>query len=357
MLLKTIFTTVLAGSFALAMPTATDISYLDEATQALQTSVLYVSPSVSDLSQEQQANLSSQIGSDSIAIVVLPTGAQSEIDSIPTFISQLASRTHYETILVSIGGDFEAGSSTLNSGQASQLANAAEGGNLGDGLNEFVSEVQSNQPTTSSATDPLGGIGVILVSGVVGAVILFGAIVMITRARKPKHTKEISNVKVLEKTSKKRYEATPEVIRQLLEDVEAKARELNDSEVTRKVLETTKHVLELFARAPKTEIQQVTGQYEVKLGVMLRVLTKFQDIEANPLYYEATEKQAEAWLRDGRVSVDQYQAGVFLNIREITKGGLTDYKITTRIMNATAQSDEASLIQPDPIAIEKKEKR
>jgi|GEM_PF-4035652 len=333
-----------------------DISYLDEATQALQTSVLYVSPSVSDLSQEQQANLSSQIGTDSIAIVVLPAGAQSEIDSIPTFISQLASRTHYETIIVSVGGDFEAGSSTLNSGQASQLANAAEGGNLSDGLNEFVSEVQSNQPSGATSSDG-AGIIVPVLSGALGLAVVATLVVLLVRRKPRRQVKEISNVKVLEKTSKKRYEATPEVIRQLLEDVEAKARELNDSEVTRKVLETTKHVLELFVRAPKTQIQQVTGQYEVKLGVMLRVLTKFQDIEANPLYYEPTEKQAEAWLRDGRVSVDQYQAGVFLNIREITKGALTDYKITTRIMNATAQTDDASLIQPDPIAIEKKEKR
>lgn len=356
MLLKTIITTVIAGTFAMAMPTATDVSYLDEATQALQTSVLYVSPSVSELNQQQQADLSSRIGSDSIAIVVLPAGAQNEIDSIPSFISQLASRTDYETILVSVGGDFEAGSRTLSSGQASQLANAAEGGNLNDGLNQFVSGVQSNQP--GGATNDTGGVAIPIVSGGLGLLVVAALTVLLVRKgrRRPKE-KEVSNVKALEKTYKKRYEATPEVIRHLLEGVESKARELKDSDTTDMVLGTTKHVLELFVRVPKTQIHQVTAQYEVKLGIVLRVLTKFEDIEANPLYYEPTENQAEAWLQDGRTSVNQYQAGVLLNIREINKGALTDYKITTRIMNAAAQTDVTSLIQPDSIPTEKKEKR
>ncbi len=354
-----------AGALVVSTPAAAYADgYLDEATQALQTSSLYVSPQVTDLSAEQQSELVSNIGSMDIAIVVLPSGAGTEIADIPAFIADVANRTGYETVLVSVGGDFEAGSSALPSGTASEIANSVESeGSLSDGLNGFVTEAQSAGLTQDQPAGTSDGIGGGIIFGGVIFLVAAGAVtwqtIRLLSRRKIRSSREVnsSTSRSLEQASKKRYASTPEVIRQLLADVEAKAEELNDSDVAKIVTGTSKHVLELFVRAPKTQIHQVTAQYEGVLGTMLKVLTQFADIETNPLYYEPTEREAREWLENGKTSAREYQSGVLKNIREIQKGALTDYKINTRIMNANAQFDESSLIQSDPLPVKKKDKR
>ena len=106
---KTFAVAILVGAFIALTPTAAYAdTYLDEATQALQSSVLYVSPSASGISTDDQSALIANIGSSDIAIVVLPAGASSEISDLPSFAQELASRTGHDTVLVSVGGDFEA---------------------------------------------------------------------------------------------------------------------------------------------------------------------------------------------------------------------------------------------------------
>lgn len=348
MLLKTIITTVVAGAFAMAMPTATDISYLDEATQALQSSVLYVSPSVSDLSQEQQADISSHIGSDSIAIVVLPAGAQSEIDSIPTFISQLASRTDYETILVSVGGDFEAGSSALSSGQASQFANAAEGNGLNDGLTQFVSEVQSNQP--SGASTDAGGVVIPFVIGGVGLVVAFSvATFLFTRMFRRRGNKAISDSR--EASAKKQLEEsreTPKEIRDLLDSIEELLGGIKQASLRDTLTKADKHVHELFRRLRKRmpdTVLQTTGRYKGVLSSVQQVVERYVDIQDNPLYFVSSEKKAQPLLESGAVAMEQYVEGVLQNIRDIEAGALTDFNVDRRILEATVRKEVPDLFE------------
>jgi len=339
-----------------------DISYLDEATQALQTSVLYVSPSVSDLSQEQQANLSSQIGTDSIAIVVLPAGAQSEIDSIPAFISQLASRTDYETIIVSVGGDFEAGSSTLDSGQASQLANAAEGGNLSDGLNEFVSEVQSNQPSGATSSD---GAGIIVpgLSGALGLAVVATLTVLLVRKkrRKPKDN-EISYSR--EGNSKRRLEEsrdTPKEIRDLLDSIEEKLSGIRDIKLRTDLVKADEYVHELFMRLRKRmpdKVQQTTGRYKGVLSSVDQLIERYVDIQDKPLFYVSSEKKAQPLLESGAVAMGQYVEGVLQNIRDIESGSLTIFNVDRKILEATVREEEPDLfgIEAQPSELDSKTK-
>ena len=312
MLLKTIITTVVAGAFAVALPTANDISYLDEATQALQSSVLYVSPSVSELSQDQKAELVSSIGSDSIAIVVLPANAKSEIDSIPSFISQLASRTDYKTILVSVGGDFEAGSSVLAAGKASQLANAAENANLNDGLVEFVSEAQGGQPSSGADALPLGGvIGITAVILGLVAVGTFG-ILLFKRA--------FSKGKSEARKQIKESRDTPKEIRDLLDSIARHLDGLQDASLKDRLIKANTHVHELFRRLHKRmpdTVLQTTGRYKGILRSVEQVVERYVDIQDHPLYFASSEKKAQPLLESGDRAISQYVEGVLQNIREI----------------------------------------
>ncbi|WP_438853355.1 hypothetical protein [Agromyces sp. M3QZ16-3] len=162
--------------------------YVDDASDALQASPVYVSSEVSGASALQDALLA-QVGDDSIGIAVFSDNAALEASG-PEIVTQLAETTGYDTIIVAVGDDVSAGSRVLDAGEAMQIANEAESGadSLGGALTETVQGVQAadDPPPLVVGGDGGGGIGPML-GLVVGAAVLVaaaGAVFGVVRARR-----------------------------------------------------------------------------------------------------------------------------------------------------------------------------
>lgn len=352
MLLKTFVSFVSAGGVFLVSPMEVPISYLDEATQALQSSVVYVSPSVSDISAAEQADLVSKIGSDSIAIVVLPAGARNEISDVPMFINQLAARTDQDTILVSIGGDFEASSVTLSPDTVSELANRAEGGDLSDGLTEFVTGTQQVPDTSllDGVVDPASnGLGLILgvLPWVFGIVAPVAVVFYIIRRR------HIRNSRVAESSAGRSIEIgtvhdetdTPKELRPLVREIERMSAHIKDEQLREEMLDADKHVHWLFKRVKvrtPNSYHQTAGRYQVRLETVSRVLEQYITIQDHPEYY----RDYKTRLAQGAKGLRDYITGVIQNIQENEEGSMTDFTVDSQILGATVQ-------QADPILIER----
>jgi len=332
---------VLSGTLVVLAPQAAFADlYLDEVTQALQSNELYVSPLVSDLGADDQAALAANIGSTDIAIAVLPANARSEIGDIPSFIQELASRTGHDTVLVSIGGDFEAGSSALSdSGAASQFANQAEGIGLTDGLNQFVdnvqAEVQAVPPNTggppSTAVNPLSVIGV----GAVVIVIVLAAGGIILFMRRRQHTPQKYTLD----------RGVPSEIRELLSKIWDLIDDVKDETVAENLRNGQRHVGELFKRLRKEQpdkILQVTAQYKGTLQVTYNVVSKYLDYQEHPEYVPRGRTAKDA-LASGKNATNQYVTGVIQNIQEIEAGSFTNFNVDTKILEKTVKTDDPKI--------------
>jgi hypothetical protein len=340
MLKKTFATVVVAGAIIALTPMAAHAdTYLDEVTQALQTSTLYVSPVTGELNTDDQISLTANIGNSDIAIAVLPASARSEISDIPSFVQEVASRTGYDTVLVSIGGDFVAGSSALPSGVASRLADQAEGNGTAAGLNEFVDAVQAQVP--ASAPNPgtpqdafdigvvVWPVGIILA---IAAATTAGVMVFRRRQRSPKTA-------ALDK-------GVPSEIRERLDRISEFAQQISGGSIAQDLLIARTDVGELFKRARKRQpdkIQQITAQYKGTLDSVLQVAERIVDIEEHPRYYKSYDRL----LSQGAHATRQYGEGVVQNIQQIESGSLTDFIVDTKILEATRREEDPSPFRED----------
>ncbi len=302
--------------------------YLDEATQGLQSGPLYVSVQVTDLGAEQQQLLRTQLGGGDIAVVVLPGHAATEITDVPQFVADLAARTGYDTVLVSIGGDLTAGSRTLPAGKAAELANAAEGRpKLYDSLSGFVQQAKATTTGTVQPPPPdqPGAVPLGLIGGIGIAVFVAAAVVVVLRRRWGGG----------QSNPGRGY--TPDQVTRLLVEIRHRSRQISDQRVTGLLDEAEQHVRELFQRAPKRipdQLAQITAHYKVTLETVRNVVDRFEDIEDHPRYF----RDAETLLQDGRRAIEQYCAGVVQNIQEIEEGSLTEFRVDTKILQASARS-------------------
>ncbi|MFT4218273.1 MAG: hypothetical protein QM619_13965 [Micropruina sp.] len=306
--------------------------YLDEATQGLQSSPLYVSVQVRELGADQQNLLRTQLGGGDIAVVVLPGQAATEITDMPQFLADLAARTGYDTVLVSVGGDLSAGSRALPAGQAAKLADAAEGGSLYYSLSGFITQAKAGATTTvtvqqppSAAPDafPLGLVGGIGVAAAVAAAV----VVTLRRRRRGPHLSP---------------RHTPDQVTRLLVEIRHRSRQISDRQVAELLDEAEHHVQELFQRVPKRipdQLQQITARYKVTLETVRNVVERFEDIEDHPRYF----RDAAGLLQDGRRALEQYCDGVVQNIQEIEEGSLTEFRVDTKILQATASPERKDL--------------
>lgn len=303
--------------------------YLDEATQGLQSSPLYVSVQVTDLGAHQQQLLRTQLSGGDIAVVVLPGSAATEITDVPQFVADLAARTGYDTVLVSIGGHLTAGSRSLPAGKAAELAKAAEGRTLYDSISGFVQQAGSATKVIVPQPPPdvPGGFPLGLVGGIGIAAIVAAAVVVTLRRRwggRPPNPG-------------RGY--TPDQITRLLLEIRHRSQQISDQRVTGLLDEAEQHVRELFQRAPKRipdQLQQITARYKVTLDTVRNVVERFEDIEDHPRYF----RDADTLLQDGRRAIEQYCDGVVQNIQEIEEGSLTEFRVDTKILQATARRTE-----------------
>ncbi|HKP08130.1 MAG TPA: hypothetical protein VJU58_12825, partial [Microbacterium sp.] len=102
-----------------------DGGYIDDATSALESTNVYVSPEVSGSAALADA-LDQQISDASIGVAVFSDNAALEASG-PDIVAELAQQTEYDTIIVAVGDDLSAGSRVLASGEAMRIANEAEG--------------------------------------------------------------------------------------------------------------------------------------------------------------------------------------------------------------------------------------
>ncbi|GAA1058879.1 hypothetical protein [Agromyces bracchium] len=162
--------------------------YVDDASDALQSTPVYVSSEVDGASALQDALLA-QVGDDSIAVAVFSDNAALEASG-PEIVTQLAETTGYDTIIVAVGDDLSAGSRVLDAGEAMQIANEAESGagSLDVALTETVQGVQAADEPAPLVGGGDGGAGIGPILGlVIGAAVLVaaaGAVFGVVRARR-----------------------------------------------------------------------------------------------------------------------------------------------------------------------------
>ncbi|WP_401000466.1 hypothetical protein [Agromyces sp. GXQ0307] len=162
--------------------------YVDDASDALQTSPVYVSSEVDGASALQGALLA-QVGDDSIGVAVFSDNAALEASG-PEIVTQLAETTGYDTIIVAVGDDLSAGSRVLEAGEAMQIANEAEADadGIDAALTETVQGVQAADQPPPLVVGGDGGAGIGPVLGlVIGAAVLVaaaGAVFGVVRTRR-----------------------------------------------------------------------------------------------------------------------------------------------------------------------------
>ena len=135
--LGALFAVMFAG-LVLSTPAAVAEGYLDEASQGLQMSKVYVSVAVRSVSSTDATRLSQKIGSESIAVVVLPGAASTEVGSGQAFIRELIGRSANKTILLVVGDIFFAESSVFTADELAPLLAQSRAKGLPEGLDLFV---------------------------------------------------------------------------------------------------------------------------------------------------------------------------------------------------------------------------
>ena len=191
--LGVLFVLALAG-LVLSTPAAVAEGYLDEASQGLQTSKVYVSVAVRSVSPTAQASLAATIGSSSVGVVVLPDAASSEVGDGQEFIRELIGRSANKTMLVVVGNRFMAGSSSLEPSDITSVVAQAQALGLPAGLERFASDVKNLEARapapmpTDQAPSAEPGWSPVIVGVIVATIGLLVVAAVVTRGQRRRHS-------------------------------------------------------------------------------------------------------------------------------------------------------------------------
>lgn len=250
------------------------MTYLDETLQALDDGNVYVSATVQATSTNpvDEAKLEKALGDSDIAVVILPDTALSEIDSIPSFINQIAANTNFHTILVAVGDDMDAKSSMLDKpGLASALANQAEQQHPGDltaATEEFIAAVETHAPMNDAPGD--SSIGIAGIGGIVigVAVLLAGGAVGWKAYRK--------------RTKLAGVERHIAAIRRLADSVEDRTTKKNLQAVSYELDKLVRLALRIDdAEQRDTSIDTVKVRYDLALRQLVSITTRLVKVQDN----------------------------------------------------------------------------
>jgi hypothetical protein len=169
---------------------ATGNGYIDDAVDALSSSNVFVASDVKDRSS-LLTDLQHQVSGEDIAVAVVSTNATAD-GSTSLDIVQTMREAHpeYGTIIVAVGDDLAAGSSVLPAGQALQIANEAEGIDLGTSLRQTIAGVQTASIRDDNVALPEDGgaglaIGIVLaIAAVLAGVGITVGLILGTRRRR-----------------------------------------------------------------------------------------------------------------------------------------------------------------------------
>ncbi len=232
------------------------MSYLDETLQALAGSDVYVSPSVSGVDVKV---LKDNLDGTEIAVVILPESASQEISSLPSFISDLARSTQYDTFFVEVGRDYEAGSRVMPAGQASKLANDIEHTTADpqQAAVAFVKQVRAGD----TASDDSGVSVPAVAGGVVGAVVVVAVGVAAWRRKRSKDRRE---------------ELAPSLFATSIRDLERRATLVVDDKVASAIDSVCAGLARLSAKVGGEALQQ--AQFESRYASRIDTFTRQIDV-------------------------------------------------------------------------------
>ena len=170
---------------------ASDPSGVDDAIAALQSGNIYVAPKVPDASGVTDALTGVVPDDGSIAVVVLPEGADISSVYALEILDRLTERSPQQTIVLAVGDDVQADSAVIGSEEALRIANESEsaaGGDTQAALVETVQQIVEESP--SSPGGSVGGGADFLLPVVIGGVVIVAGIgtaigLFARRRRKP----------------------------------------------------------------------------------------------------------------------------------------------------------------------------
>lgn len=286
--------------------------YVDEAADALAHGNVFVSREVSGASTVAQT-LDQQIGDASIGVAVFSDNAALEASG-PEIVSELATQTGYDTIVVAVGGDLSAGSRVLPSGEAMRIANEAESsaGSLDAALTTTVQEVVAATPAGAGGFDAGPLIGIVL--AVAALVAAGGVLVGVVRARR----RRAAGRKPL-----------PEAVRAPVARLRALSGEYaaaasgrsgaGVAEVGREIAAVADNADELFARLSRTGDEGQRATAAIEYGETLRKLTAaldrdyLLDILRNPQLWDDPQQR----VREVRDAVTAVSTELVENIKQV----------------------------------------
>jgi hypothetical protein len=299
-------------------------TYLSESLLGLQSSHVYVSPQVRSIDSATVEQLETSGEADDIAFVVLPSAAASEA-SASQMVSDIARGTTYDTVVVVIGSDIEAGSRVLPAGEANTIANTAEANtpSLTEALLGIANEVQTSSGNGSGEPAPAGGsddaalpaslflIPALMVAGLAGAFWYLR-----NRSRQRSNSPD----------------ETPEELKSLIGQIRSRLGVIarQDASFAGSVDESLVKTGRLFWRlknANNTSFHQITSTYASNLESVLKGIETYSDAILYPGDYRAGEPRQYAQ----QIFV-AYQEILDHNMLEATRGQLTQTKIASRLI-------------------------
>lgn len=169
---------------------ASDNPWINDAVEGISGENIYVDPDVSGGQAITEALSGVVPGDGSIAVVVLPAGADNNTPYSSYILERLTAAGDHETVIVAVGKNLQATSSAIDGDVALRIANENESsaGSTQDALVETVQEISAETPTSPGGGDAgAGGAAIPLVIRrvvlVAAAVTAFGLIAR--RRRKP----------------------------------------------------------------------------------------------------------------------------------------------------------------------------
>jgi hypothetical protein len=301
-------------------------SYVNESVQALQSGNVYVSDLATEVGSDTKDHLEKQIGNSDIAVAILPASASTETGGkVFTFVSEIAEGTGHQTVVVAVGNDLEAGSSSLPAGLAGQYANSAEqnNGSVEKALVEFIGDVKNyTTADTPPAGNDGGGFPVITVALVLaiaasGSGAVVGAIRRSKRLTSPEHVS---------------LSRSPEKVKELLEKLLSLRNKVQDPQLRGSITDICRD-MEVYFKSARSRGKDVSSEalaFQKQLESTVNVLEKYLEIQTDPRYFPNAETDKE----NGAKSITDYAEFVLKSVQQAEARELTDFKVDTKILSA-----------------------
>lgn len=307
-------------------PSSAYASFLDDATSELQLSNVYVSPSAA-MDAATIEEITQATKGTTIAVAVFPDSSSvTEEGDADYYLQSLAGRTSFDTFVVAIGDDLEAGSRN-NSIDADDIANRAEvrHAETGPALIEFVTEVQTQSENSVAASD--GGVPMGVIGSIGGSVLVLFAVAAFARQRLMRRGNTRKDTTVRQMSTS----ILSEKLRKQLITVCDLAQQTSSQPIIESIANARDDILSLFTvlRDKQSDrIHEATAQNEIALDKVKKVLDTYLEVQANPRHYPGYVDM----LSQAEQAIDGYESTVLEHVRRVKHDEITDFKVHVRML-------------------------